>query len=153
MRPEDADLWVDLFRHLSKETIYKRFHAVLENLPEEHVRWEAERLARIDPEHQVALIALHDEHAVAVARFHRLPGTTEAEAAIVVRDDYQKEGLGTLLLSLLKQRAQEMGITHLIAVVQAQNHPILKVVSRSGLKCDWRFEGGESYLAVDIRSG
>jgi 2-methylcitrate dehydratase len=39
----------------------------------------------------------------------------------------------------------------LIAMVQAQNHPILKVIQRSGLKATWRFEQGESYLAVDIR--
>ena len=69
MRPEDTDLLVDLFYHLSPDTIYKRFHAVLNDLPEERVRQEAARLARIDPRHAAALIALHDEHAVGVARF------------------------------------------------------------------------------------
>lgn len=150
MRPADADLLVDLFYHLSPETLYKRFHAVLTNLPEERVRKLAADLADNDPEQEVALLALHEGTAVGVARFHRLPGTADAESAIVVRDDYQREGLGTFLLALLRDRARQMGITHLVAIVHAHNHPILKVVGRSGLNARWRFEQGESYLAVDL---
>jgi len=153
MRPADADLLVDLFYHLSPETIYKRFHAVLTNLPEERVRRLAADMADNDPEDEVALLALHEGTAVGVARFHRRPETTDAESAIVVRDDYQREGLGTFLLALLRERALEMGITHLIAIVHAHNNPILKVVGRSGLKADWRFEQGESTLSVDLASG
>jgi RimJ/RimL family protein N-acetyltransferase len=160
LQPEDADLLVDLFFHLSPETIYKRFHAALDNLPEEHVRQEATRLANIDPENQIALVALHvdqanldrEAEAVGVARCHRVPGTTDAESAIVIRDDFQQDGLGTYLMTLLRERALEMGIEHLIAMVQAQNHPILKVIQRSGLESKWRFEQGVSYLTVDIRN-
>jgi GNAT superfamily N-acetyltransferase len=150
MRPEDVELLVDLFYHLSPETLYKRFHAVLSNLPEDSVRKLVTDLADNDPEQEVALLALHQGTAVGVARFHRMPGTADAESAIVVRDDYQRDGLGTFLLTLLRDRALEMGIRHLVAIVQAQNHPILKVVNRSGLNSRWRFEQGESYLAVDL---
>ena len=157
LRPEDADLLVDLFYHLSPETIYKRFHAALHKLPEERVRELVDGLVNLDPQDQIALIALHSggetqsTEAVGVARCHRIPGTTDAESAIVVRDDHQKGGLGTFLLTCLRERALALGITHLVAVLQAQNHPILKVIQRSGLASHWRFEQGESYLAVDIR--
>ena len=159
--PDDVDHLVDLFYHLSPDTIYKRFHAALHNLPEKRIREIATRLTNIDPESQLAIMALHPgaanpgeaPHTVGVARFHRIPGTTDAESAIVIRDDYQQEGLGTFLMNCLRDRALAMGIEHLIAMVQAQNHPILKVIQRSGLKSTWRFEQGESYLAVDIRSG
>ncbi len=158
LRPEDADSLVDLFYHLSPETVYRRFHAALHNLPEEHVRQLVDRLVKLDPQNQIALIALEvgEEAAQAVratgvARCHRIPGTTEAESAIVVRDDHQKGGLGTFLLDCLRERALALGITHLVAIVQAQNHPILKVIQRSGLASHWRFDQGESYLAVDIR--
>jgi GNAT superfamily N-acetyltransferase len=150
MRPDDVELLIDLFYHLSPETLYKRFHAILTNLPENHVRQLVTDLADNDPEQEVALLALHEGVAVGVARFHRVPGTADAEAAIVVRDDYQRDGLGTFLLTVLRDRALEMGIAHLVAIVQAQNHPILKVVNRSGLDSRWRFEQGESYLAVDV---
>lgn len=150
LRPEDADSLVDLFYHLSPETLYRRFHAVLTNLPEDRVRKLVTDLADIDPEQEAALLALHEDTAVGVARFHRVPGTADAESAIVVRDDYQREGLGTFLLALLRDRALEMDIRHLVAIVHAHNHPILKVVNRSGLNVGWRFEQGESYLAVDL---
>jgi acetyltransferase len=155
--PEDADLLVDLFYQLSPETVYKRFLAALHNLPEERVRQLVDGLVKLDPQNQIALIALHAEEAqgemqaIGVARCHRIPGTDDAESAIVVRDDHQKGGLGTYLLSCLRERALALGITHLIAVVQAQNHPILKVIQRSGLTSHWRVEQGQSYLAVDIR--
>ena len=153
VQPEDTELLVELFYHLSPETIYKRFHTVLDpqRFPRERVEREARRVACIDPQIQAAIIALCQGELVGVAHYHRLPGTAEAEAAIVVRDDFQRDGLGTRLLENLRVRAQEMGITHLTAMVQAHNNPILKVIKRSGLKSRWRFERGEAYLAVDIR--
>lgn len=154
IRPEDADLLVDLFHHLSPETIYKRFHAVMDpqTLPRERIYQEAVRLSTLDPEIQAALVALHEDHIVGVARLHRIPGTADAESAIVVRDDYQQDGLGTFLLAQLREKALSMGIDNLVAIVHAQNHPIHKVIQHSGLKSQWRFEQGESYLVVDIHS-
>jgi len=154
LKPADAELLVDLFYHLSPETLYKRFHTVMDpdTLPIDKVRQLVHPLANIDPQQAVALIALAKSTAVGVARFHRVPGATDAESAIVVRDDYQMDGLGTALLTLLQKRALEAGITHFIALVQAQNHPILKVINRSGLESQWRTEQGETYLTVDIRS-
>jgi acetyltransferase len=154
IQPQDTDLLVDLFYHLTPETIYRRFHTTIDpqTVPLEHIRQVAGQLARIDPDCDVALLALHQDQAVGVARFHRIQGTTDAESAIVVRDDYQREGLGTHLLELLRARAQEKGVTHLIALVLAQNNPITQVVRQSGLKSKWRFEQGESYLEVDITS-
>lgn len=154
LQSADAELLVDLFYQLSPETLYKRFHTVMdpETMSIEQVRKLVHPLANIDPEQAVALLALHEGCAVGVARLHRTPVSTDAESAIVVRDDHQKDGLGTQLLILLRESALEMGITHLIAMVQAQNHPIIKVIQRSGLQAKWRYEQGETYLVVDIRS-
>lgn len=158
LRPEDAELLIDLFHHLSPETIYKRFHAALQKLPPERVRQLVEGLVNLDTENQIALVVLcgsdpaeQSPEAIGVARCHRIPGTTDAESAIVVRDDHQNAGLGTFLLKCLRERALALGITHLIAIVQAQNTPILRVIQRSGLQSQWRFDHGESYLSVDIR--
>ena len=153
IRPDDAILLTDLFYHLSPDTIYKRFHVAMDphSLPREHVNQEAQRLAQIDPQSQAALIALHKGSAVGVARFHKVGDSPDAEAAIVIRDDFQRDGLGTVLLTLLREKALTMGIDFLIAMVQAQNHPILHLINHSGLKSRWRFDQGETYLAVDIR--
>jgi RimJ/RimL family protein N-acetyltransferase len=153
IKPDDAGLLVDLFYHLSPETIYRRFHMVIdpETVPRQRIEEMAAQLSQIDPTRQVALAAVHEGVIIGVARFHRVPNTTDAESAIVIRDDYQREGIGTHLLALLRDHALQMGISHLIAMVQAQNHPIVKVIQRSGLDCRWRFEQGESFLAVDIQ--
>ena len=153
IQTSDVNLLVDLFFHLSPETIYRRFHMVIdpETVPRQQIEKMAAQLSQIDSSSQVALAAVHDGAIIGVARLHRIQGTTDAESAIVIRDDHQREGIGTHLLALLRERALQMGISHLIAMVQAQNHPILKVIQRSGLDCRWRFEQGESYLAVNLR--
>jgi RimJ/RimL family protein N-acetyltransferase len=153
LMPDDASLLVDLFYHLSADTIYKRFHTVInpENVPSEYIKKEAERLARIDQDSEAALVAILNGKAIGVARYHRIPNTTEAESAIVIRDDNQRMGLGTHLLFLLREKALASGITHLIAMVQSQNNPIIKVIKRSELDSEWRYEQGETYLAVDVR--
>ncbi len=96
----DAPLLVDMFYRLSPETKRLRFHLYTLKISAEQVRREAEKLADLDPALQVAVVALHTEadgqpHAVGVARFARkTPAAAEAEVAVVVRDDFQRERVG-----------------------------------------------------------
>ena len=105
IRPTDAGLLVDLFHHLSPETRRFRFFTALPDLPEDILWREARRYADFDEHKQAAFIALAREggndHAIGVVRLvldKNDPDT--AEFAIVLRDDYQREGLGRVCLNL-----------------------------------------------------
>jgi RimJ/RimL family protein N-acetyltransferase len=57
-----------------------------------------------------------------------------AEIAFAVLDQYQGQGLGTVLMRHLTAIANESGIHELIAEVLAENTPMLKVLEKSGLR-------------------
>lgn len=138
IRSEDANLLVAMFWQLSSESRWRRFFVPLDNIEADHVEHEAQRLAAIDPDREVALIALADENnkesAIAVARYARFQTDADyAEASIVVRDDYQGAGLGQQLFDLLIQTALAQGITHMILLTHADNYGMIGLIHRLGM--------------------
>lgn len=131
---DDAGLLVEMFHQLSPESKRLRFHLYTEKLPEERIWQEAIRLSDLDPQRHVAVAATiigvdNQEHAVGVARFARAKiEDTEAEVAIVVRDDFQRKGLGRYLLEVLAERARQLGITHFTGWVAAENIRLMRLI-------------------------
>jgi acetyltransferase len=153
---DDAALLVDLFHHLSPETRRLRFHLYTERVPEEKVWHEAIILSNLDPQRHVAVVATiieadGEEHAVGVARFARAtPEDEEAEAAIVIRDDFQRKGLGRVLLIKLAEKARELGITHFAGWVLAENIHLMKLIKKLELKVESEIRHGERKVRVAI---
>jgi GNAT superfamily N-acetyltransferase len=56
--------------------------------------------------------------------------TGSADVGLVVADDWQGQGLGTVLLRLLTGRAASRGITSLVLDVLPENHRMLGIVGR-----------------------
>lgn len=153
---EDAALLVDLFHHLSPETRRLRFHLYTERLPEERVWQEAIHLSNLDPQRHVAVVATireadGEEHAVGVARFARATlEDQDAEVAIVVRDDFQRKGLGRVLLTQLAVQARELGITHFTGWVLAENIHLMKLIKKLEVKVETDIRHGERKVRVPI---
>ena len=155
IRPGDARLLVEMFHHLSDRTRRLRFHAYTGNLPQERIWREAIALSDLDPARQAALVAVHSdnagEHIVGVARFARATAeATEAEAAVVVRDDFQRMGLGTHLLTRLLPLAQSMGIQRLFGWVMAENRHMLQIINRTDLHVHRESQAGETFVALSL---
>ncbi|MCK6626867.1 MAG: GNAT family N-acetyltransferase [Anaerolineae bacterium] len=152
----DAGLLVDLFHHLSAETKRLRFHLYTERLPEERVWQEAITLSNLDPQRHVAVVATvveadGEEHAVGVARFARaLPKDREAEVAIVVRDDFQRKGVGRALLTQLAKVARERGITHFSGWVLAENVNLMKLIKNLEVTVETETKYGERKVRAAI---
>jgi len=137
---EDAALLVEMFHRLSSESKRLRFHLYTTKLTEEQV-WQAARvLSDLDPRKQVAVVATINEaggqeHAVGVARFVRASvEDEEAEVAIVIRDDFQRKGLGKHLLAILAEKARELGIAYFSAWVRSENIRLMKLIKSMELK-------------------
>jgi RimJ/RimL family protein N-acetyltransferase len=152
--PADAPLLVDLYSRLSETTRRLRFHSMRQNVPLEEIEQEAERLSDLDPAHQAALVAIAEEEGeeriVAVARLARSRDPAEAESAIVVRDDYQRQGLGTHLLKLLVEVARSMDIERLTAWVMAENLHMMQIIQKSGLDVSAETRYGETFISVPL---
>jgi len=153
--PDDASRLVDLYYLVSDTTRRLRFHSMRQNVPLEEIEEEAERLSDLDPANQAALVATveeeGDERIVAVARLARSENPTEAESAIVVRDDYQNQGLGTHMLRLLVEMARSMDIECLTAWVMAENLHMLHIIQKSGLNVLAETRYGETYISVPVQ--
>jgi GNAT superfamily N-acetyltransferase len=155
LRAEDAGLLVDLFDQLSPRTRYLRFFAPLTNISREEVAAAAAHFASVDHSREDALIGLIDtpegERAVGVARFAQRPGEPSvAEAAIVVRDDYQGEGVGRQLFMLLIERARARGIRTIAAATIAENRVVLEGLRRSGFPHRSETHRGETTIELYI---
>lgn len=131
VRPEDSKLIAEGFDHLSPQSRYFRFLSGMQTIPDVLMQ----RLTHIDHHDHEAIGVLdtsgdHDVPA-AVARYIRDEDDPEkAEIAITVADEYQRRGLGLLLISLLVVLAQHEGISVFRATVQRENHKMLSLLMR-----------------------
>ena len=126
LEKSDGEALRRLFFRLSPETVYRRFHSPIVRPEQTH----PERLLDVDHHDREAVVAVVDGEIVGVARYARWPGTDRADLAVVVADDWQRQGLATRMLSALAERADASGIRTFTASVQGDNQPTLGLLRR-----------------------
>ena len=127
VRPDDDERFRRLWPRLSRETVYRRFHAPLRGLPPEAV----ERLVTVDHDLREAVVGLVGGEVVGVARYDRSPDDpATAEFAILVEDGWQGVGLGRQLLVELIGLAADRGVRTLTATVQRDNDRVLGLIRK-----------------------
>jgi acetyltransferase len=128
LKPEDEPLLQDLAAHMTPEDLRLRFFAAVRGLS--HA--VAERLAHVDYDRTMALLAEKDGVVLGVARFHAEPGRSSAEYAIAVRSDWKGRGLGYLLMTRLIAVAREWGVGELVGEVLPENRRMLQMCRELG---------------------
>jgi GNAT superfamily N-acetyltransferase len=155
LTPDDGDLLVNLVPRLSRETRYQRFHVSMDDVPVEEIRRRLPPFLAVDGVNNVALIALVDEpkgeRAIAVARFGRRAGEAEAEAAVVVRDDWHRQGIGSAMMVQLVAMGRSVGITRFTAMAQAGNRPVHALIKAVGLRFESHIDRAEDYLVIHLK--
>lgn len=150
--PEDKDRILDGFARMSPESRYRRFMSPIDELSPEMLRF----LTEIDYVDHFAWAALAAGEkglpGMGVARYVRIASEPEvAEAAVTVIDEYQRRGLGTLLLQALGAVALENGIKTFRGYVLEDNRQVREVIEPTGARL--RHEGpGMVKVEVDLPS-
>jgi len=139
---------VEFIGHLSPETRYRRFHVPIPDPPHEELLRRIGETVDVPPGQGAALVALHGDQIVGSARFACSPGAQEAEAAVVVRDDYQGQGIGTCLLRELAHISWSHGIRVIYAYIQPDNERILRLIRRAQFPLRVQVDGGA--MRVDV---
>jgi acyl-CoA synthetase (NDP forming)/GNAT superfamily N-acetyltransferase len=119
-READAEGIAALVRGLSVESRAMRFGAARAGLSPE----EARAMSAAPGPGGVGLVAVagaEAERIVALARYHREPGASEAELAVAVADAWHGLGLGTGLIERLRERAAAEGLDALWAYLRPDN--------------------------------
>ena len=143
VEPADLTGFYRLWPRLSRETVYRRFHAPLHRLPPEAVQ----RLVTVDHDLRDAVVGVVGGDVVGVARYDRSPtDTSVAEFAVLVEDAWQGVGLGRQLLGELIGLAARRGVRTLTATVQPDNERVIGLIRR--LLPDASFVPDDDVLAV-----
>lgn len=147
VRPTDEPLMKDLFYSLSERSLYERFFTIVRAMP--HARLQ--KLANMDYEREMGLVGVvcedGNDRIVAAGHYALDEATGLAEVALLVQDEYQGRGIGTLLLQELIRAAKARGVHGFTASVLAENLPMLHVFHKSGCPLQTALEDG----VYDIR--
>jgi GNAT superfamily N-acetyltransferase len=118
--------------HMSRETIRHRFFGIKNGFTERELKY----LTEIDGYHHFALgveEVNNPERGVGIMRMVRDDlSPKEAEVALLLIDDYQRVGLGTLLMHFCLVAAAERGIESLRFTYLPDNSGIVKLIKRFG---------------------
>ncbi len=135
IRPEDEPLMVDFHEALSEQSVYLRYASMMK-LSQRVAHDRLARICFIDYDREMAFVAEMNDggkrRIVAIGRLTRLPGTQDAEFAMVIRDSEQRQGLGTEMLRRLIDAAREEKIERIVADILAQNQAMQRVCQKMG---------------------
>ena len=149
IRPDDAPRLVALHARLSEHTAYQRFFTAMRRLP---IDW-AHFLANVDGKTRLAIVveraAPDGPEVIAVARYEPTGAPDVAEVAFVVQDGWQGRGLGRTLLRSLLAAAQARGIRRFRAYVLADNHRMLRLLSRYTTVLERRIQSGVAEVVFE----
>jgi RimJ/RimL family protein N-acetyltransferase len=149
LQPDDQAALVAAVGRASSDSLYRRFFGPKRAFTEREIAY----FVNVDFVNHVALVAVVEEDGkpaiIAGARYVIVqPG--QAEVAFAVVDQYQGQGLGTLLMRHLVALARAAGIRQLIAEVLPDNVSMLKVFERSGLRISTRREPQVVHVTLDL---
>ena len=69
---------------------------------------------------------------IGVARLILEPDRNSGEFAVVVADDYQKKGLGTKLMDMLIEIAEEKELSDIYGIILPENEGMLRLCEKMG---------------------
>jgi len=144
----DEPLVRDLFYKLSPSSVHYRFFQMLKAMPHEKLQ----EFLRMDYDADMALVILtnaaEDGQMVAIAHYRSDPRTNFAEAAFLVRDDWQGKGLGTALMTALADAARSRGIHGFTGDVLLENQGMLRVFHKCGYPVESELDSGVYALRI-----
>lgn len=152
IRPDDADLIRWGLDQLSPTSLYQRFFSRSPRVPDAVVK----RLSEPIPGREFAIIVLRaegdGEAPVAGGRFVASEDGSGCEFSVTVGDDWQRQGLGRRILSLLIREARQRGLPRMEGYVLNDNIVMTGLVLSLGFKIE-AAEPGDNFrrVVLDLR--
>jgi acetyltransferase len=139
IRPEDEPLVVEFHKHLSEQSVYFRYFRVMDY----RQRIAHERLTRIcfiDYNREIALVAERERadgsgnEILGIGRLAKSADGQDSEFAVLIVDDMQRRGLGTILLRHIVDISRAEKLKRVMGSILTENFGMLKVSERLGFK-------------------
>lgn len=141
IRPEDEPLIVQFHQTLSEESVYFRYFHLMK-LSQRIAHERLTRICFIDYHREMALVAENinketgNNEIIAVGRLSKLHGVNVGEFAMLVSDNFQRQGLGTELLRRLLQVAKDEKLAKVKAEILPDNRAMQRVCEKVGFHLD-----------------
>ncbi len=161
---DDVEVWLRLIQPSDKAELQKGFNGLSEK--SRYLRFispkirlnqrELNYLTEVDGWHHLAIVAGlrfpdGSEKGLGVGRFIRDPSNSEvAEAAVVVVDEMQGKGLGSLLLHRVSAAAMERGVKHFAVEFVSKNTSVAKLLEHLSPHISYTHEGATTRAVVDL---
>ncbi len=141
IRPEDAPLVKEFIKDLSDETMLQKYLETFcydELLNKDRIIY----FCFNDYDREIAMVCklTHpsgEKEIMAIGRLTKLPGEKKASFALVVKDKYQRQKIGYLLLSKLLGIAKNEHVEEVVAHTLKENKAIQKLCEKLGFKITW----------------
>jgi acetyltransferase len=137
IRPADEPLMIKFHATLSSRSVsFRYFHAMKLSTRVAHERLT--RICFIDYDREMVLVAdrespISGEHEIlGVGRLNKIPGTSDAEFAILVSDQFQGMGLGTELLGRLLQIGRAENLEQVLGYILPANVEMQRICKSLG---------------------
>jgi len=145
----DVELIWQLHQYLSSDSIYKRYHS-----PRVPSRAEMTRMCELNGKDGRSFIAVAPGKAaiVGMAYYITQPANPDtAEAALLVADAFQGQGIGRQLMKHLRETAVAQGIRFFEAHVLPTNIPMIHLLNNSGRMVENRLSYGAREMRVQLQ--
>jgi acyl-CoA hydrolase/ribosomal protein S18 acetylase RimI-like enzyme len=148
----DEPLLKDFFYSLSEKSRYRRFVSARKDMPHEVLQRD---FVAIDYTEGMEILAVLEtrgkEEIIGIGQYGILPGTLHAEIALVIKDEYQKVGVGAEVLSYIIFLGRKQGLHMLQAEVLRDNLPVLHLLESCGFKSEQSYDTGICLMKLSLR--
>jgi acyl-CoA hydrolase/GNAT superfamily N-acetyltransferase len=142
VKVSDEPLLKEFFYSLSDESMYQRFLSVRRDIPHNVLQG----FVAVDyAKKMIVLAVIEDDERENIAGLGQYSVNNDmytADVALLVRDEYQNQGVGAELLSYLTYLAKRQGLLGFTAEVLAENRPVFRLFDEMGFCVEKRNELG-----------
>jgi RimJ/RimL family protein N-acetyltransferase len=149
LKPNDESDMLDAVGKMSNASLQRRFFGAKRHFSEN------EKVFYLNPDfsnHAALVVTIDDGTRIKIIAGGRFvvvqPGC--AEIALAVVDEFQGQGVGTILMHHLTLLARESQLSELIAEVLPENVAMLKIFEKSGLAVTTRRHAGVVHVKMRI---
>jgi GNAT superfamily N-acetyltransferase len=135
----DGELLRRMFSRLSRGSIYRRFHIPYPSVPQ----WAVALFMGVHGPQGEYLVSVAGNEIVGHAMYTRSEDGRTADIGIVIEDEWQRRGIGKLLLSRLAAAAIRQHIETFTGVVLGENRPMMSLISAVFTEVRSTIRGGQ----------
>ncbi len=151
IKPEDAELFVELFNTLSQTSIYYRFFRAMKQLSHRMLA----RFTQVDYDREISMVAIDGgkgkEKMIGVSQVFIHPDGKHGEFSILVGDPWHGKGVGAKLLEHVLKIAKQRGLLNVWGTVLRENINMLALGRKLGFKTKWSSDGLECDLNINLK--